>query len=121
MATTSTHLCFSPSLPLSLPSPSNPKNPQNFLTLKKRCGKIHQQQSSALGSDMVGDFGARDPYPAEIATNFGEKVFGNGNTEHKILIPNLSALSLSQQECIPISSSLIPLSYGDAQQLLRKV
>lgn len=30
------------------------------------------------------DFGARDPFPGEIATNFTEKSFGNENTEHLI-------------------------------------
>jgi 4a-hydroxytetrahydrobiopterin dehydratase len=30
------------------------------------------------------DFGARDPYAAEIESNFGEKVLGNYNTDHII-------------------------------------
>ena len=30
------------------------------------------------------DFGARDPFAAEIESNFGEKVLGNYNTDHKI-------------------------------------
>lgn len=30
------------------------------------------------------DFGARDPYAAEIESNFGEKVLGNWNTDHII-------------------------------------
>lgn len=46
---------------------------------------------------------------------------GYGNTEHKILIPNISALSLSQQECAPISPVQSPISLHDAQALVRKV
>jgi hypothetical protein len=30
------------------------------------------------------DFGARDPFAAEIESNFGEKVLGNYNTDHII-------------------------------------
>ena len=73
------------------------------------------------GSDILGDFGARDPFPAEIASGFADKVLGNGNTEHKILIPNLSALSLSQQPCTPLSPFQSPMSTLDAHKLLKKV
>lgn len=78
----------------------------------------------AAGPDVnsfLGDFGARDPFPAELESSFGEKVVGYGNTEHKILIPNISALSLSQQECAPISPVQSPISLDDAQALVRKV
>ncbi|CAN6705425.1 unnamed protein product [Malus baccata var. baccata] len=78
-------------------------------------------RTQALGNDMLGDFGARDPFPAEIASGFGEKVLGSGNTEHKILIPNLSALSLSQLDCSPVSPLQPPMSEDDAKELLRKV
>jgi len=72
-------------------------------------------------NEFLGDFGARDPFPAELESSFGEKVLGYGNTEHKILIPNISALSLSQQDCAPISPSQRPISEHDAQVLVRKV
>jgi len=75
----------------------------------------------SLANDFLGDFGARDPFPAELESQFGEKVIGSYNTEHKILIPNISALSLSQQECTPISPLQSPLSQDDANQLIRKV
>ncbi|KAJ7974856.1 Transcriptional coactivator/pterin dehydratase [Quillaja saponaria] len=78
-------------------------------------------RTRALGNEMLGDFGARDPFPAEVESRFADKVLGNGNTEHKILIPNLSALSLSQQECIPVSPLLSPISEDDAQKLLKKI
>jgi 4a-hydroxytetrahydrobiopterin dehydratase len=71
--------------------------------------------------DHFGEFGARDPFPAEIESAFAEKVLGNVDTEHKILIPTVSALSLSQQECTPISPLQDPMSKDDAQKLLKKV
>lgn len=74
-----------------------------------------------MGGDLLGDFGARDPFPAEIESKFGEKVLGNLDTEHKILIPNVSALSLAQQECSPVSGLDPPMTEEDAQKLLRKV
>ncbi|XP_004508270.1 probable pterin-4-alpha-carbinolamine dehydratase, chloroplastic [Cicer arietinum] len=75
----------------------------------------------SLANDFLGDFGARDPFPAELESKFGEKVLGNVNTEHKILIPNISALSLSQQDCTSISPLQHPISQHDATQLVRKV
>ncbi|GAV73401.1 Pterin_4a domain-containing protein [Cephalotus follicularis] len=78
-------------------------------------------RTRALGNDMLGDFGARDPFPAEIESGFADKVLGNVDTEHKILIPTLSSLSLSQQECISLSPLQQPMSFDDAQKLLKKV
>ncbi|XP_061341490.1 probable pterin-4-alpha-carbinolamine dehydratase, chloroplastic [Gastrolobium bilobum] len=75
----------------------------------------------SMANDFLGDFGARDPFPAELESKFGEKVLGNVDTEHKILIPNISALSLSQQECTPTSPLQSPMSEDDAQKLIRKV
>jgi 4a-hydroxytetrahydrobiopterin dehydratase len=33
---------------------------------------------------MMQGFGARDPFAEEVASNFGEKVLGNYDTEHII-------------------------------------
>ncbi|CAN1317813.1 Probable pterin-4-alpha-carbinolamine dehydratase, chloroplastic [Linum perenne] len=74
----------------------------------------------AAGGDL-GDFGARDPFPAEIESRFGDKVLGNSDSEHKILIPNISAMSLAQLECSPVSPVQSPMSKDDAQRLLKKV
>jgi 4a-hydroxytetrahydrobiopterin dehydratase len=71
--------------------------------------------------DLLGDFGARDPFPAEVESRFGEKVLGNACTEHKILIPNLSAISLSQQQCAPLSPFQASMTADEAQKLLKKV
>ncbi|KAJ9140062.1 hypothetical protein P3X46_030749 [Hevea brasiliensis] len=83
--------------------------------------RIATLRTCATGGDLLGDFGARDPFPAEVESGFAEKVVGNVDTEHKILIPNISALSLSQQKCTPISPLLDPMSKDDAQKLLKKV
>lgn len=69
---------------------------------------------------MLGDFGARDPFPAEVESGFADKV-GNVDTEHKILIPRLSAMSLAQQQCSPVSPLQGPMSKDDAEKLLKKV
>lgn len=74
-----------------------------------------------MDSNFLGDYGARDPFPAELESGFAERVLGNVDTEHKILIPNFSALSLSQQECTAISPLQSPMSEDDAQKLLKKV
>jgi hypothetical protein len=37
-----------------------------------------------LSDDAVQDFGARDPTPGEIGSNFGEKIVMNWDTEHII-------------------------------------
>ncbi|KAK9102799.1 hypothetical protein Sjap_020053 [Stephania japonica] len=84
---------------------------------------IIKASSSSMPSpnDYFGDFGARDPFPAELESNFADKVVGNVSTEHKILIPTLSALSLAQQNCSLISPSQPPISEEDAQKLLKKI
>lgn len=37
-----------------------------------------------LVSLLLQNFGARDPFAAEIESNFSEKVLGNYNTDHII-------------------------------------
>jgi len=81
------------------------------------------RSSSARGSvvamaDLLGDFGARDPFPEEIESKFGEKVLGNVDTLHQILIPTLSALSLAR---LPLQPDAEALSLDDARRLLLKV
>jgi len=69
-------------------------------------------------ADLLGDLGARDPFPEEIESQFGEKVLGNVDTLHQILIPTLSALSLAS---LPLQLDAEPLSLDDARKLLFKV
>ncbi|GJW94563.1 probable pterin-4-alpha-carbinolamine dehydratase, chloroplastic [Tanacetum coccineum] len=99
----------------------NTNQPLNFthnhLLSLKSISRRPRTISLALGEESLGDFGARDPFPAEIETNFCDRV-GVFDTEHKILIPNVAALSLAHQECGPING---PMSEDDAKSLLRKV
>lgn len=78
-------------------------------------------RTRAMGKDLLGDFGARDPFPAELESKFGDKVLGNVDTEHRILIPVASAFSLAEQDCSPVSPVQQPMSLDDAQKLLKKV
>ncbi|KAF5195962.1 Pterin-4-alpha-carbinolamine dehydratase 2 protein [Thalictrum thalictroides] len=118
-------LNFSTSLlPISLSSSTSPNSKQHPRTtsLSKFPNRRRKNQILATGGeDLLGDFGGRDPFPAEIESQFGNKVVGNFNTEHKILIPNLSSLSLAQQQCTQVTLSQSPMSAQDAQQLIRKV
>ncbi|KAL2526939.1 Transcriptional coactivator/pterin dehydratase [Abeliophyllum distichum] len=114
MAST-THLPFSPLLSLSK-NPIEKSQTLVYFTRPRISLKTH-----ATGTDLVGDFGARDPFPAEIESNFGDKVLGNVDTEHKILIPTAAALSLSQQQCSPISHLQQPLPEDEAKKMLFKV
>ncbi|CAA7403812.1 unnamed protein product [Spirodela intermedia] len=76
---------------------------------------------AAMGTDLLGDFGARDPYAAEIESNFADKVLGNVDTEHRILIPTVSVLSLAQRSCEPVPPSQPPMPRDTAQKLLKKI
>ncbi|KAI0509887.1 hypothetical protein KFK09_010487 [Dendrobium nobile] len=92
----------------------------DFFFKRTRWSSRHSSIRS-MAPDLLGDFGARDPFPAELESNFGEKVLGNESTEHRILIPNLSVISLAQRSCEPVPSSQLPLSKEDAEKLLKKV
>ncbi|KAJ0960366.1 hypothetical protein J5N97_001816 [Dioscorea zingiberensis] len=113
---------------ISLPLPSNPlarRTPSSSSSWScspsRRSRGARKRGVLAQGGDFLGDFGARDPFPAEIESNFCENVVGNVDTEHKILIPNLSALSLAQRSCQPVSPSQRPLRFEEAEKILNKV
>ncbi|VFQ77516.1 unnamed protein product [Cuscuta campestris] len=119
-----TRLCLFPSIP-----PSTHKTPKPPALFPPRCRRrrIHKPHSpgsrilpaaSGESPHLLGDFGGRDPFPAEIESGFCEKVLGDVDTEHKILIPSASALSLAQRTCTSITP---PLSDLEARQLLLKV
>lgn len=121
-AATTTQLTFFP-LVLRLSDPRR-HHSCKFLSVPTQSSSalaLRVTTTTALGSDMLGDFGARDPFPAELESGFGEKVLGNVDTEHKILIPKLSALSLAEQDCSPASPFQTPMSADDAKKLLKKV
>lgn len=68
------------------------------------------------------EFGARDPFPEEIASNFGDKVLGYSDTEHVILVPTAPALSLAQRSCVsPLPPDTTPFPLDQAKALLRKI
>ncbi|KAK1261311.1 hypothetical protein QJS04_geneDACA008709 [Acorus gramineus] len=83
--------------------------------------RLQARPPPAAGPDLLGDFGARDPFPEEIESRFGEKVLGPSDTEHKILIPTLHALSLSQLRCDPVRPSQPPMPIDEAKALMRKI
>ncbi|XP_041992570.1 probable pterin-4-alpha-carbinolamine dehydratase, chloroplastic [Salvia splendens] len=110
-------LSLSSLLSISTISPSRPRS-----TLPSTVRSAPLRLRAEGGNiDLLGDFGARDPFPAEIESNFADKVQGNVSTEHKILIPNASALSLAQMHCAPLADIRHPLSLDDAKKLLFKV
>ncbi|XVE56464.1 hypothetical protein DITRI_Ditri04bG0012100 [Diplodiscus trichospermus] len=122
MASTAPHFSLSFLLP-PLPSPHHGHHRQHQLGFgfSSPTQRRLSLRNRAMGTDLLGDFGARDPFPEEIESGFGEKVLGNVDTEHKILIPKASALSLSQQDCSPVSPLQAPMSLDDAKALLKKV
>jgi len=69
----------------------------------------------------LGDFGARDPFPEELGSNFGDKTLGNSTTDHQILVPTLATLSLSEKSIKPLPVDAAPFSEAEAKALLRKV
>ncbi|KAK6135573.1 hypothetical protein DH2020_030681 [Rehmannia glutinosa] len=66
------HFNFSPLLSLSRNPSRKPNIFLPFITSTRNSVKIR-----AMDKDYLGDFGARDPFPAEIESNFGDKVLGN--------------------------------------------
>ena len=125
MAASTSHLCSILSLNSSLPSVlSSQRSAAAFVFFSCKTDQRRRRRSTGIvasGADLLGDFGARDPFPAEVESNFAEKVLGNVNTEHKILIPTATALSLAQQDCTPISPNEQPISEDAAKKLLLKV
>uniref|UniRef100_A0A0D9VN71 4a-hydroxytetrahydrobiopterin dehydratase n=1 Tax=Leersia perrieri TaxID=77586 RepID=A0A0D9VN71_9ORYZ len=86
----------------------------------RQVGWRRQQKKSMVVAmaDLLGDLGARDPFPAEIESKFGEKTLGNVDTLHQILIPTLSVLSLAR---LPLDPNPSPVDAADARRLLHKV
>lgn len=98
----------------AIPHPPNP-------FAKAPRAKTSLVRPIAAGSDLLGEIGARDPFPEEIESNFCDNVLGNTDTLHRILIPNIAALSLAETKVEPLESFKQPLSAHDARRLLKKV
>ncbi|KAJ4774116.1 Transcriptional coactivator/pterin dehydratase [Rhynchospora pubera] len=108
-----------------LPSISHLPNPAIFSISFPKASRTRRSLVRPIavgtGPDLLGDFGARDPFPEELASNFAENVLGDTDTLHRILIPNITALSLSQMKLEPVESLTQPLSADDAGRLLKKI
>ena len=108
--------------PVAAPAAGGGSSSPSFLrpaAVAMRRGRSSSARGSVVAmADLLGDFGARDPFPEEIESKFGEKVLGNVDTLHQILIPTLSALSLAR---LPLQPDAEALSLDDARRLLLKV
>ncbi|KAH6830867.1 hypothetical protein C2S53_005791 [Perilla frutescens var. hirtella] len=75
MGSSAAHLSLSPFLSLSkIPTY---KSQNYFLPYITRRTSLRIQASGGGNLDLLGDFGARDPFPAEIESQFCDKVLGN--------------------------------------------
>ena len=70
--------------------------------------------------DMVE--GARNPYDAELATNFTDTSLGNPDTEHMIKPPEAikDLVGLSKKKCIPCEGKDVKALEESEAELLRK-
>ncbi|CAI5936635.1 unnamed protein product [Closterium sp. NIES-65] len=71
----------------------------------------------------IGDYGARDPRPSELESQFGDKVLGNADTEHRILLPSgiTEVAGLAARNCAPLPAGTQPLAEPGARELLKRV
>eukprot|EP00252_Welwitschia_mirabilis_P003111 TRINITY_DN1319_c0_g1_i1.p1 TRINITY_DN1319_c0_g1~~TRINITY_DN1319_c0_g1_i1.p1 ORF type:complete len:218 (+),score=48.21 TRINITY_DN1319_c0_g1_i1:58-711(+) len=106
-----------------VPHPTLQNSASSLLTHRSTKNQWNKKtrKLTARAADLLGDVGARDPFPAEIESNFGEKVLGNYGTDHIILIPKASALSLASKDCTQIPRRHPPMPYNEAASLLKKV
>jgi 4a-hydroxytetrahydrobiopterin dehydratase len=66
------------------------------------------------------DIGARDPYAAELATDFGNRqVGGHADTGHNVKIPETSVLGLAAREITPLPADAKALDEPAANKLKR--
>jgi 4a-hydroxytetrahydrobiopterin dehydratase len=76
--------------------------PATFNTQDRRCnGRIYSTNPGFEKAFMGEDFGARDPTPGEIGSNFGEKIVMNWDTEHIIKPPDAIGehIGLGSRQC----------------------
>ncbi|GMH41706.1 hypothetical protein BSKO_09616 [Bryopsis sp. KO-2023] len=61
--------------------------------------------------EFLGDMGARDPFAAELESNFGDKVLGNWDTEHLIAPPDEISkfIGLTSRKCKPCEGGNVPV------------
>eukprot|EP00210_Caulerpa_lentillifera_P005339 g5102.t1 len=73
--------------------------------------------------DLLGDIGARDPFPAELESNFGDKVLGYSNTDHLIKPPDDmdKILGLKSKRCTPCEGGTPRLTEKEIERLRNQV
>lgn len=71
-------------------------------SVRARSGNLGNFEKSMFGED----FGARDPTPGEIGSNFGEKIVMNWDTEHIIKPPDAMGehIGLTSRTCQDVAS-----------------
>ncbi|KAK9811535.1 hypothetical protein WJX72_005498 [[Myrmecia] bisecta] len=115
-------------------SPGTPSHTQVAHTLVTHRGLCRHNTAEAPQPRTVaraeggglrdGEFGARDPFPAEIASNFGDKVLGNWDTSHVIRGPaGMEKITgLKAKRCIPCEGEDVKvLSESDADWMRNQV
>lgn len=79
---------------------------------RSRVVRANSNVGGAAGAEKAffgEDFGARDPYAAELESNFGEKVLGNWNTDHIIKPPDAlgKVIGLAARACADAAPGLL--------------
>ncbi|XP_024533261.1 probable pterin-4-alpha-carbinolamine dehydratase, chloroplastic [Selaginella moellendorffii] len=84
------------------------------------CGtrKVMLVRATAAGKDI--ELGARDPFPEELESKFGDKVLGNASTEHIILVPS-RPVEIAQKSCAELPRGATAMTEKEAKEFLRKV
>ncbi|WIA18001.1 hypothetical protein OEZ85_009488 [Tetradesmus obliquus] len=88
-------------------STSRPCAPATSHAAGRRCsGRVHSTNPGFEKAFMGEDFGARDPTPGEIGSNFGEKIVMNWDTEHIIKPPDAIGehVGLGSRQCQDVSA-----------------
>ncbi|EFJ14799.1 hypothetical protein SELMODRAFT_119608 [Selaginella moellendorffii] len=74
-------------------------------------------RATAAGKDI--ELGARDPFPEELESKFGDKVLGNASTEHIILVPS-RPVEIAQKSCAELPRGATAMTEKEAKEFLRK-
>ncbi|GBF94589.1 hypothetical protein Rsub_06704 [Raphidocelis subcapitata] len=89
---------------------------------RRRAADVRVRVQNAEKALFGEDFGARDPYAAELESNFGEKVLGNWNTDHIIKPPDaLGKVIGLAARALPPAAELSLLSEFDRERLRQQV
>lgn len=89
---------------------------------EERSSSKRGQWRAMTGRD-IGEMGAREPFPQELESNFGDKVLGNADTEHRILMPRglTEITGLASRKCSPLPAGAQPLSEAEAREYLKRI